>query len=116
MEIDEENNSNNQTAISIPFSWVKKMRDFYRDALLGRPIKIEENIDFSDEESSENVYLWHNLTLDLSFQQPMKAIAYCKDVETALRATVFWIGFEAYRGGRAPGRIVANPSNFHLVG
>jgi hypothetical protein len=89
MEIDDDDDSKNQTATSVPFSWVKERRDFYRDALLGRPIKIEENPDYSDDEAADNVYLWHNLTLDLLFRQPMKAIAYCKDVEAALRATVF---------------------------
>jgi hypothetical protein len=90
MEIDD-SDYRNQTASSVPFSWVAERRDFYRDALLTRPIKfVDENPDFdNDDEVFNNFHLWHNLSLDLLFQQPMKAIAYCKDVESALRASVF---------------------------
>lgn len=86
MEIDEHLE---KTAGAVPFSWVIERREFYRDALLNRPIKIETEIDFDDDDSWDNACLWRDLPLDLVFQQPMKALVYCKDVEAALRATVF---------------------------
>jgi hypothetical protein len=91
--------------IRMEFSGVKQQQAFYRDALLNRPIRHEEKpFNPDDEESFYDYYLWGNLPVELIFQQPMKAIAICKDVEAALRATVF---LDRLRG--LPWRACARP-------
>lgn len=75
----------------IRFSQILQRRDFYSHALFERSIdNIRKNYSGDDfAEGLANTYLWQNLSIELLFLQPMNAIVRCKDVEDALRATVF---------------------------
>jgi hypothetical protein len=74
------------TAKPIKLSQAIGRRDFYLDALINSPRT------FRDDEvgaAIDDLYLWQNLPLELPFRQPMHAVVRCKDVEDALRASVF---------------------------
>jgi hypothetical protein len=75
----------------VKFSDVLRTRDFYIHALFERSIdNLRQNyVGDSLEDGLQNIYLWQNLSIELVFRQPMSAIVRCKDVEDALRATVF---------------------------
>ena len=75
----------------VKLSQVLRRRDFYTHALFERSIKNMARNYKGEEvrEAFENMYLWGNLPMELVFRQPMGAIVRCKDVEDALRATVF---------------------------
>ncbi len=73
------------------FSAVVRIRKFYMHALFERSIDNMRR-KYSGEglhEGTENIYLWQNLYTELLFRQPAAAVVRCKDVEDALRATVF---------------------------
>jgi hypothetical protein len=77
------------TAESMTLSSVLRKRDFYEDALL-RPLECGRVYSGdSIREGLEDMYLWQNLPMELTFRQPMQAQVRCKDIEEALRATVF---------------------------
>jgi hypothetical protein len=75
----------------VKLSQVLRTRNFYLHALLDRSIANRSRTYRGRElrEGLENIYLWQNLPLELVFRQPMTALVRCKDVEDALRATVF---------------------------
>ncbi len=79
------------TAQPVKLSQVLRRRDYYLDALLHRSIDNIGRKYSGDElrEGLDNIYLWQNLPMELVFRQPMTALVRCKDVEDALRATVF---------------------------
>jgi hypothetical protein len=79
------------TAEPIKLSQVLKRRDYYLDALLHRSIDNIHRKYSGDElwEGLDNIFLWQNLPIELVFRQPLTALVRCKDVEDALRATVF---------------------------
>jgi hypothetical protein len=77
------------TAVSVTLSSVLWHRDFYLDALL-RPI--ESGKVYSGESVGVglmDMYLWQNLQMELTIRQPMQALVPCKDVQDALRASIF---------------------------
>jgi hypothetical protein len=75
----------------VKLSVVLDRRDFYLEALLNRSVDNFRRKYEGDEltEGMENIYLWQNLPMELVFHQPLQALVRCKDVEDALRATVF---------------------------
>ena len=68
-----------------------RRRNFYLHALTERSIDNLARTYSGDElrEGMENWYLWSPLPMELVFRQPMAALVRSKDVEDALRATVF---------------------------
>lgn len=77
------------SAHPVTLSFVLQKRDFYLNALL-RPI--ESGRVYSGDSAGEglkDIYLWQNLPMELVFRQPMQAFVRCKDIEDALRASVF---------------------------
>lgn len=81
-------------ASTIRFSGLVKRREFYEDALLKREIWSVRNTSTAEGMDGirtvfEDYYLWQNLPLEMVFRQPPVVIAKCKDLEDAIRATVF---------------------------
>lgn len=76
---------------SVKLSQILSRAEFFRNALFQRSTeKIGGHFSGSSlQEGLENIYLWQNLPIELAFRQPMSAVVRCKDVEDALRATVF---------------------------
>jgi len=77
--------------INIRFSAVLRRRDFFENALLHRSV---ENLDrvYNERdigEGFENFYLWYPLPMELVFADPPVAKVRCKDIEDALRSSVF---------------------------
>jgi hypothetical protein len=83
--------SNVKLAVFARLPQILKRRDFYIDALV-RPINFDAGTcggEGSTRTALENLYLWQSLNIELLFRQPMLAVTRCKDVESALRASVF---------------------------
>lgn len=80
-----------QAAKPVKLKAILHRRDFYSNALLHRSIGNLGRTYSADEmrEFGENLYLWYPLPMELLFAQPMQAYVKCKDVEEALRASVF---------------------------
>jgi hypothetical protein len=75
------------------FSSVLKQRDFYLDALLTRdPWGGGSRRGTSDQEiraALQDWYLWQPLPMEMVFQQPPSVVVRCKDIQDAVRASVF---------------------------
>jgi hypothetical protein len=78
-------------APAVKLSAVMERKNFYLDALLSRSLDNLNRTYSGDDlrEGMQNLYLWQNLPMELAFRQPMQSFVRCKDVEDALRATVF---------------------------
>jgi hypothetical protein len=75
----------------IRFSAVIRRRDFYENALLHRSVEKLDRVYGEPEivEGVEDFYLWQALPMELVFGDPPAARVACKDIEDALRASVF---------------------------
>ena len=79
-------------AREIRFSGVIRQRDFFQDALLTREIWSSSRMASGDEQTRaavEDYYLWQPLVMEMVFQQPPVVIVRCKDIQEAMRASVF---------------------------
>ncbi len=79
-------------ARDIRFSGVIRQRDFFQDALLTREIWSSSRMASVDEQTRaavEDYYLWQPLPMEMVFQQPPVVVVRCKDIEGAVRASVF---------------------------
>lgn len=77
---------------SIRFSGVIRQRDFYQDALLSREIWGNSRMESGDAQTRaaiEDYYLWQPLPMEMVFQQPPAVIVRCKDIQEAMRTSVF---------------------------
>lgn len=93
----------------IRFSQIERLRGFYEDALLRRSLKETGDV----AEDMRSFYLWQPLPIELQFGTG-RALVRCKDIEAALRASVFLDrqqGFPWKRCRRSDcGRIFKNES------
>lgn len=78
---------------SNPFrlSGLLRQRDFYRDALLSREIRNSGKASTTDEMRAllQDWYLWQPLPMEMVFHNPPAVIVRCKDIQDAMRASVF---------------------------
>jgi len=86
----------------VRFSAVIRSRDFFKHALLERSIDNRARTYEGGEvaEAFENVYLWQALPMDLLFTDPVTARVVCKDIQDAVRASVFLDRLEGFRWKR----------------
>lgn len=82
----------------IKWSQVQQQREFYEDALLKRSI---DNLNRKYEgedliEGIQNIYLWQPLAAELLFVAPYMEIVRCRDIEMALRASIFLDRMEGF--------------------
>jgi hypothetical protein len=75
----------------IRLSGVLSQRDFYRDALLSREVWSVRKASTNDEMRTlmQDWYLWQPLPMEMVFHQPPAVIVRCKDIQDAMRASVF---------------------------
>jgi hypothetical protein len=79
-------------AREIRFSGLIRRRDFYQDGLLRPEPFRTSGIAEGDEQTRaawEDYYLWHPLAMEMVFHQLPAVIVRCKDIEDAVRASVF---------------------------
>jgi hypothetical protein len=78
-------------ASAIRFSALSSRRDFFLNALLTREIPSVRH-DSADERlrtQFEDRYLWQPLPMEMVFRNPTAAVIRCKDIQDAVRASVF---------------------------
>jgi hypothetical protein len=83
---------------TIRLSGLLRERDFYRDALVTREI-VGDQLAVGDEAISralEDFYLWQPLPMEMVFQHPPAVLVRCKDIQDALRASVFLDRMEGF--------------------
>jgi hypothetical protein len=75
----------------IRLSGLIRQRDFYRDALLSREIWAVQKGSTNEEIRTvmQDWYLWQPLPMEMVFHQPPAVIVRCKDIQDAMRASVF---------------------------
>jgi hypothetical protein len=78
-------------AMEIRFSSVVRQRDFFQDALLSREIwsSRKASTDEQTRAAVEDYYLWQPLAMEMVFKQPPVVVVRCKDIQDAVRASVF---------------------------
>jgi hypothetical protein len=95
-----------QEAAPISLSALERQRSFFEDALLTREIWSVKRATNDDELRTAlgDWYLWQNLPMELVFGPARAGLVRCKDVQEALRASVFLDRFD-----REPLRRCARP-------
>lgn len=89
-------------ANTLRFSALLRRQEFYRDALLHRPTKRpprpKDRPQTQKElrDALEAVFLWRPLPMELLFGAPFVARVVCKDIEDAIRASVFLDRLEGF--------------------
>ena len=75
----------------IRLSGLIRQRDFYRDALLSREIWSIHKASTNDQMRTllQDWYLWQPLPMEMVFRQPPAVVIRCKDIQDAMRASVF---------------------------
>ncbi len=76
---------------SIRLSGLIRQRDFYRDALLSREIWSVRKASTNEGIRTllQDWYLWQPLPMEMVFRQPPAVVIRCKDIQDAMRASVF---------------------------
>lgn len=95
-----------QEAAPIRLSALERQKSFLEDALLSREIwSVTRATDPGELRTAlEDWYLWQNLPMELVFGQAQAGLVRCKDVQEALRTSVFLDRFD-----REPLRRCARP-------
>lgn len=85
-----------QETTPISLSALQRQKSFFTDALLSREIWSVTKATDPDElrTALEDLYLWQNLPMELVFGHAQAALVRCKDVQEALRASVFLDRFD----------------------
>lgn len=93
-------------ASPVRFSMLAKEKAFFEEALLSREIRRFTRAANDDEMRTalEDWYLWQNLPVELVFGQTQLGLIPCKDVQEAIRASIFLDRFD-----REPLRRCARP-------